>query len=100
VTSVPPHTDHPERRRLLASPRFRIALTLLLLNVLLGWPAVLLLGSLSVWMGARWLGLLGGLLMYAVSWVMLGVAMLLGGREVLVHGRWLVRRWLKKRQGR
>jgi hypothetical protein len=26
--------------------------------------------------------------------------MLLGGREVLVHGRWLVRRWLKKRHGR
>jgi hypothetical protein len=88
-----------ERRRLLASPRFRTALLLLLLNVLLGWPAVVLLGALSVLVGAKWLGLLGGLVMYAVSWVLLAAAVLLGGREVLVHGRWLVRRWWRRRRG-
>lgn len=99
MTSDPSRHDHTERRRLLASPRFRAALLLLLLNVLLGWPAVLLLGSLSVLAGAKWLGLVGGLVMYAVSWLLLGAAVLLGGREVLVHGRWLFRRWWQRRRG-
>jgi len=93
----PPEQDS-RRKKLLASPRFQFAVLLFLLNFLLGWPAAILLGSLAVWVGAKWLGLLGGLLVYGVSWVMLGIAVLIGGREVVSHSRWLVQRWLEKRR--
>ena len=104
-TPLHPHPTKPNpseqdstRKKLLASPRFQFAVLLFLLNFLLGWPAAILLGSLAVWVGAKWLGLLGGLLVYAVSWVMLGIAVLIGGREVVSHSRWLVQRWLEKRR--
>ena len=51
-------------------------------------------------LGAKWLGLVGGVVVYGFSWIMLGVAVLLGGQEVVVHGRWLVRQWLDKRKNR
>ena len=92
-------TPDARRRRLLRSPRFRLALLLFVLNFLVGWPAALLLGVLAAFLGMTWLGLVGGMVVYAVSWVMLGVAVLLGGKEVIVHGRWLIRRWLEKRRG-
>ncbi len=46
------------------------------------------------------MGLVGGVVVYGFSWIMLGVAVLLGGQEVVVHGRWLVRQWLDKRKNR
>jgi hypothetical protein len=97
VTSAPSNPDSKERRRLLASPRFRLALGLFLANVLLGWPLVFLLAAVAVLLGAKWLGLVGGMIAYAASWIVLGIAVLIGGQEVVIHGRWLIRRWMEKR---
>lgn len=91
-------TPDARRRRLLQSPRFRLALLFFALNFLVGWPAALLLGAVATFLGLTWLGLVGGLVVYAISWIMLGVAVLLGGREVVVHGRWLIRHWMEKRR--
>jgi len=100
VTAASSIRDRRERRRLLASPRFRIALLLFGLNVVLGLPAALLIAGFAALVGAKWLGLVGGLAIYAGSWILLAVAVLIGGQEVVVHGSWLIRRWLEKRRGR
>lgn len=94
-----PTPSDGDRRRLLASPRFRLALLLFALNLLLGWPSALLVGGIAAWLGAKWLGLMWGVVIYGASWVLLGIAVLIGGQDVVSHSRWLVQRWLEKRQG-
>ncbi len=90
----------PHPPRLIASRRFRVALVLALLSYLVGWPAAALLGAISAWLGTEWLGVIVGTTTYAFSWLLLGVAVLMGGREVLVFARSWTRYLLRRLLGR
>ena len=59
---------------------------MLALSYLLGWPALGMAGSASPWIGVEAAALLGSGT-YALSWVLLGVAVVLGGNEVRAEGR-------------
>jgi len=78
---------------LLRSPRFRLALVLLVLNYALGWPVVALAAGASPWIGVETAAVVGTG-SYALSWAVLGVAVLLGGREVVEYGE----RWWRRRR--
>jgi hypothetical protein len=71
--------------------RIRIALALLALSYVLGWPAVGAAGSASPWIGVEAAAMLGSGT-YAFSWLLLGGAVVLGGKEVQEEGRrWTAR---------
>lgn len=78
-----------------AGLRFRIALAFLALSYLLGWPAVGAAGSASPWIGVEAAAMLGSGV-YVFSWLLLAVAVVLGGKEVQDEGRrWTA--WVKAR---
>ena len=79
--------------RLLSSPRFRLALGLWVLNYVLGWPVIALAGASSPWIGTQNAAMIGGG-SYALSWAILGLAMLLGGSQIAVYGK----RWVQTRR--
>ena len=81
--------------QLLRSARFRWALGLWVLNYLLGWPVVAIAAASTPWLGPRNAALLGSG-SYALSWGVLGVAVLLGGSEIAVFGK----SWVRRRLGR
>lgn len=94
ATSEDASTSEAERdAQLLRSPRFRWALGLWLLNYALGWPVIGLAGAASPWLGAQNAAMIGAG-SYALSWVILGLAMLLGGSEIAVFGK----RWIQSRR--
>lgn len=81
---------------LLRSPRFRLALFLFLMNYVMGWPAVALIGAVSVAYDAERVGVVGSSVSYAFSWALIGAAILVGGRDVTAVGR----RWVARKLGR
>jgi hypothetical protein len=64
----------------------RLALVLLGLNYLLGWPAVAVSASMSPWIGAEASAFMGAGF-YGFSWLLLGGAVWLGGRDIVQIGR-------------
>ena len=89
-----PKTDASESVRPTRSPgRLRLALVLFLLNYLLGWPALVVAGAASPWAGVEASAFIGSV-SYVLSWVLLALAITIGGREVTVIGRqWVTSRW-------
>ena len=72
--------------------RLRLALFLWLANFALGWPVVAASASMAPWIGAENAAMLGAG-SYGLSWLVLGLAMVLGGAEVSERGRaWLTER--------
>ena len=86
-----------QRRRLLRSPRVRLAILLFGLNVVLGWPAVALAGAASPWIGAANAALLAGGC-YAASWVLLAISSALGGPELMADLKSRVSSVFKRRK--
>lgn len=72
------------RRRLLRSPRVRLAILLFGLNVVLGWPAVALVGAASPWIGVANAAILASVC-YAGSWLLLAISSALGGPELMAE---------------
>lgn len=84
----PPHRP-PSRGRL------RLALALFGANYVFGWPALAAAGSASPWIGLEYAAVAGSA-SYALSWLLLGASIAIGGREVTVIGR----AWIRQRLGR
>jgi len=63
-------------------PRIVAGLLLLGASYLLGWPAIALLGALAAWAG-RPLWLLGGPVLYGLSWAVFAVGLVLLGKQSL-----------------
>jgi hypothetical protein len=66
--------------------RFRLGLVLLTTNQPLGWGALLLCAALAVKTGRKEL-YYWGIVAYGLSWVMLGVGVVLAGRDGLQYAR-------------
>jgi hypothetical protein len=58
-----------------------VGLGLVALSFLLGWPTIALLGLIAAGSQDAWIVVVGGPTTYAVSWVMLGIGVLLAGRD-------------------
>ena len=71
----------------LRSRRLAISVGLMFLQLFLGWPAIALIGSAGAAVGEPALGALGASVSYAMSWVVLGAAILVGGRESFALSR-------------
>ena len=87
--------------------RLCVGVTLITVSSLMGWPAVALAGCLAVEQRNAWIFFLGGPVVYGLSWVLWGVAMLVAGRDALRYAhlflRWLTRRvaeWFLGPRGR
>jgi hypothetical protein len=82
---------------LLRPPSTRIVVGLILLGAsyLLAWPAIALLGAIAAWLGRPTL-LLGGPVLYGLSWLVFAVGLVfLGGKSISTgraFGLLLVRR--------
>ena len=73
---------------LLQPPSARIVAGLLLLGAswLLGWPAIALLGAIAAWL-RRPVLLLGGPVLYGVSWAVFAVGLVCIGTKSIRTGR-------------
>lgn len=76
-------------------PRLFIGVLLVGIGMLLGWPAVACFAGIAVYTGEPLFAVIGGPVVYAVSWGIYGLGILIAGREafyyVNVFNRWLVR---------
>ena len=77
------------------SPRLWFGLILVALGLLLGWPAVALLGLLALWFGKPWILAVGGPVVYGISWVVYLAGFAVGGPAAVntlrALNRWLAR---------
>ncbi len=68
------------------------------LSYVLGLPALLLIEALAAWLQSAWLAAVLGPLVYACSWLLLGAALLLGGRKIVAIVRdWFGATWRRGR---
>ena len=76
-------------------PRIAFGLALLGLSYLAGWPAIALLGVVAAWLRRPAL-LVGGPILYGLSWLIFATGLLFIGKQSASAGRafglWLVRR--------
>ena len=82
------------------APRKRILVGLLALSYVLGLPTVALVEVVAIWLGSEELAMFGGPLIYAASWVLLGVVLVIGGPEISDQLRESVRRFRKRHLAR
>jgi len=87
--------------------RLIAGVALITLSMLLGWPAVAMAGCFAAQEKNAWVFFIGGPGVYAFSWVIWGVAMVVGGADALRYAnlfiRWMVRRvveWLIGPEGK
>ncbi len=71
--------------------KLRLAVSLVILSYILGWPAVAIIGTVGVWLGMEELAIWIGSVAYALSWIVLGVGVWLGGTEATA----LVKGWIQ-----
>lgn len=78
----------PVDPRLLGRPPTRIVVGLSLLGAsyILGWPAIIALGSIAAWLGQPKL-LLGGPVLYGLSWLVFAVGLVFIGSKSVSAGR-------------
>ena len=68
------------------SPRIVVGLVLLGASYVLGWPAIALLGAIAAWL-RRPILLVGGPVLYGLSWAVFGVGLLFIGSKSIGTGR-------------
>ena len=78
------------------SVRMFIGLGVLTLSMLLGWPAVAVLGAIGIYLEKPLIALVGGPLIYGISWVIYGLAFLISGRDLL-HYAHALNRWIARK---
>jgi hypothetical protein len=80
--------DTPIDPVLLRPPSARIVVGLILLggSYLLGWPAIALLGAIAAWL-RRPVLLLGGPVLYGVSWLVFAIGLVFIGSKSISTGR-------------
>jgi hypothetical protein len=68
------------------SPRIVAGLVLLVLSYVIGWPAIALLGAIAAWL-KRPILLLGGPVLYGLSWLVFAVGLVVIGSKSVRTGR-------------
>ncbi len=76
----PPRTPHEDPAW---TWRLSLGVTLGVMQLVLGWPAVAVLGSSAAYTGDADLALWGAPGVYALSWLLLGLAVLIGGPDAM-----------------
>lgn len=83
--------DYPFAGEESTSPRMRVGLALMVGQLVMGWPLVTLMGALSASTGdgdyLQW----GAPLFYGLSWLLLGLAIIVAGKDVYQRSRALNR---------
>jgi hypothetical protein len=77
------------------SPRIVAGLVLLALSYVVGWPAIAALAAVAAWLRTPVL-LLGGPVLYGLSWLVFAVGLLLLGSKSVRTGRALGRLLVRK----
>lgn len=79
------------------TPKMVIGLGLIVFSYLIGLPTVIALGVLAVSMGKPLLGIIGGVVIYAISTVLFVIGVKIAGEKYFhLFTRWLVRVVLEK----
>lgn len=79
------------------SPRVLLGIFLICLGSLLGWPAVAVLGILAVKLQEPLIAVVGGPLVYGISYIVFGLGMYFSGAKYsLIFVRWLTRITVQK----
>ncbi len=78
------------------SARLFIGLGVLALSMLLGWPAVAALGAIGIYLEKPLIALVGGPVIYGISWVIYGLAFLIAGKDLLKYAKAL-NRWTARK---
>ena len=78
------------------SAKLITGVALIAVSLLLGWPAVAVAGCVAVEQRNAWVFFIGGPAVYALSWAIWGLGLLIAGRDALRYAnllaRWMVRR--------
>lgn len=83
-----------EKEQVKRNKRFFIGVKIIVVSFILGWPVLFLTAALTVVFGRFW-AVLGGIV-YAISWIMLGIGILLAG----VEGVKFAKEWVRKKYKR
>ena len=88
--SAPGNTKEP-----VTSIRFRAGVCLIILNMPMGLGGAAFAGAMAVRTGhkAFWAGI--GVTIYALSWVMLGLGLILSGKQGVQYAKELKKKWFK-----
>ncbi len=78
------------------STRMFIGLGVLTLSMILGWPAVAALGAIGIYLEKPLIALVGGPVIYGISWVIYGLAFLIAGKDLLLYAR-AFNRWAARK---
>lgn len=79
------------------TPKVMVGLGLIAFSYLIGLPAVLALGVLAVSMGKPLLGIIGGIVIYAISTIIFVIGIKMAGEKYFhLFSRWVVRIVLEK----
>jgi hypothetical protein len=95
-TLISPQPD--KKPEIESNLRFKMGVCLLLLNIPFGQACIVLAGLLAVKTGhkAFWVGV--AVAAYALSWVMLGIGLLLSGKKGMEYAKELTRKWFGRRK--
>ncbi|MDY0004517.1 MAG: hypothetical protein RBU30_24690 [Polyangia bacterium] len=84
-----------ERFRRPMNRKLRLGLVLLAVGMILGWPAVALVGAVALVLEQPWILAIGGPGIYALSWIVYGAGLLVAGIASAAYlkdvNRWLLR---------
>lgn len=89
-----------------ARPSFRlvVGVGLIGLSMLLGWPAIALIGVIAVYFREPLIAAIGAPASYGLAWLVYGAGLWIAGREALyyagVFNRWLIRVLVERLIGR
>jgi len=74
------------------TPRIIVGVGLIALSYIIGWPLIILLGGLSIYLKEPLLVAIGGPIFYGISHLILFLGMYLAG----MHYSWIILRWLTR----
>lgn len=74
------------------TPRIVIGAVLIALSYVIGWPVIVLLGGLSIFLKEPLLVVIGGPVFYGLSFLILFLGMYLAG----MHYSWTILRWITR----
>ena len=92
-------SDPDLEERSISPTRFRAGIAFLVLNYLFGWPFLVVVEALALYLESPERAILGPVV-YGISWALLGVGLWLAGPEAVTYLKHHYETFLKKRKKR